>query len=568
MKKQPQSLDDLSARTVQSQDSNNPHQPVDSLAGLNRRSFLTRLGIGASALAGLSSLELSILEQEAQAEDLGPLNDWQRKFLAERIRIRAAQLASHRPLVMHPTNGEEALYPQKIANFSKGLPHNMMGEVDLRAYRTLLRALSTGRAEDFEAIPLGGDRKLTNPQAGLAFDLEGPDSHHLSIRPAPTIAGHEAAAELAELYWMALARDVHFMDYGSDKTMIIADAAADLSSFSDFRGPKTPDTIFRGSTAGDLIGPYISQFLWLDIPMGALQVPQKMQTMVPGVDYLTDYAEWLRIQNGDQAGSPMYDQTPRYVRNLRDMAAWVRMDALYQAYHQACLILLGMGTPFDPGNPYVHSKKQMGFATFGGPHILSLVTEVATRALKAAWYQKWFVHRRLRPEAFGGLVHHARSGMSYPVNSEILNSEVLDRIFSASGHMTYLLPVSYPEGSPIHPSYCAGHATVAGACVTILKAWFDESSVIPDPVMPDAEGTMLLDYNGPEDLTVGNELNKLAANVALGRNAAGIHYRSDYSESIKLGEMVAIGILQEQKATYNERGSFTLTKFDGMRIMI
>jgi hypothetical protein len=29
----------------------------------------------------------------------------------------------------------------------------------------------------------------------------------------------------------------------------------------------------------------------------------------------------------------------------------------------------------------------------GSPHILSWVTEVATRALKAVWYQKWFVHR-------------------------------------------------------------------------------------------------------------------------------------------------------------------------------
>ncbi len=67
---------------------------------------------------------------------------------------------------------------------------------------------------------------------------------------------------------------------------------------------------------------------------------------------------------------------------------------------------------------------------------------------------------------------------------------------------------------------------------------------------------------------VGNELNKLAANVATGRNGAGIHYRSDYSESIRLGEALAFTILEEQKATYNEKATFTLTKFDGTTITI
>ena len=41
-----------------------------------------------------------------------------------------------------------------------------------------------------------------------------------------------------------------------------------------------------------------------------------------------------------------------------------------------------------------------------------------------------------------------------------------------------LLPVAFQEGSPMHPAYGAGHATVAGACVTILKAFFDTSSVL------------------------------------------------------------------------------------------
>src|SRR5262249_22186541 len=156
------------------------------------------------------------------------------------------------------------------------------------------------------------------------------------------------------------------------------------------------------------------------------------------------------IQNGAAAGSNAFDSTPRYIRNLRDLAQWVHVDALYQAYHQTCLILLGMNAPFDTGNPYNNSVCQEGFGTFGGPHILSLVTEVATRALKAVWYQKWSVHRRLRPEAYAGLIHLTKTGVaSYPVNSQILNAGVLSRIFSANG--SYLLPTAFPDGSPTHP---------------------------------------------------------------------------------------------------------------------
>src|SRR5207248_3848890 len=116
------------------------------------------------------------------------------------------------------------------------------------------------------------------------------------------------------------------------------------------------------------------------------------------------------------------------------------------------------------------------------------------------------------------------------------------------------------------PSYGAGHATVAGACVTILKAWFDESFELPNPVVSNASGTALVPAPAGTRLTVGNELNKLAANVAIGRNMAGVHWRSDYEESLRLGEAIAIEVLREQKLTYNERHSFTAQRFDSTAV--
>jgi len=291
-----------------------------------------------------------------------------------------------------------------------------------------------------------------------------------------------------------------------------------------------------------------------------------------GNDFLTTFLRWRAVQRGrDDRGLDVFDPTRRFIRNLRDLANYVHFDALYEAYLNACLILLSIPAPVDPGNPYVDSRTQDGFGTFGNPHILTLVTEVATRALKAVWFQKWWVHRRLRPEAFGGRIEVHRPGGEAPgrypmINGEILNSSVLGQIIAQFG--TALLPQVFPEGSPTHPAYGAGHATVAGACVTILKAWFDESFILPGPVLvPDSNGTALVP--GPAvNLTVGGELNKVAANIAIGRNAAGVHWRSDYTESLKLGEEIAIRILQEQKPTYNEDHHFSLTKFDGTAIMI
>lgn len=102
----------------------------------------------------------------------------------------------------------------------------------------------------------------------------------------------------------------------------------------------------------------------------------------------------------------------------------------------------------------------------------------------------------------------------------------------------------------------------------MLKAFFKESFVIPNPVAAGSDGLSLLPYSG-QLLTVGGELNKLAANIALGRDTAGVHWRSDGSEGLKLVEAVAIGILEYYRNTYNEDFcGFSFTKFDGTIIII
>jgi hypothetical protein len=492
--------------------------------------------------------------------------------LARQSRQEAADALSRLSWPEHVNNGEEGDYPF-VANYSKGLPHDDVGEVEPAAYNALLRAITTQRAEDFERIPVM-ERKLVNPQSGLAFDLEGPDPQALAQPPAPRIDSARNSAEMVELYWMGLLRDVPFAEF--ETSSLAKRAAAELSKLSDYRAPRqdrkvTPAVLFRGDTRGDVRGPYLSQFLLQDIQYGTLLIPQLHDTVQRGQDFMTDFDSWLGVQRGVSVPPIERDQqNRRYLQTPRDMANYVHFDALYEAYLNAALILLGRGAPPDNGNPYVHSANQEGFGTYGPPHLLSLVTEVATRALKAQWFQKWFVHRRLRPEAFGGRVHAHLAGLrDYSmINQEVLDSEALKRTNEKFG--TFLLPQAFPEGSPLHPAYGSGHATVAGACVTVLKAWFDESWVLPDPVVPNAAGTELVPYTGPDAdrLTVGGELDKVAANIAIARNMAGVHWRTDYSEAVRLGEAVAIGVLRDQVRVGHESASFGLTRFDGRRMTI
>jgi len=56
--------------------------------------------------------------------------------------------------------------------------------------------------------------------------------------------------------------------------------------------------VFRGETPGDLVGPYLSQFLWLDIPYGIKTLEQRYSVPTRGQSFLTNYDDWLACQRG------------------------------------------------------------------------------------------------------------------------------------------------------------------------------------------------------------------------------------------------------------------------------
>ncbi len=547
---------------------------------LDRRKFLLRAGATATVAGGVlaSSSAASALAKGPGSSLRGV--EHPKGVSDERVlesfenRVSAAYQEAVVPIPRQITNGDEKYFPNYIGNYSKGLQHNSIGEVTPSAYQSLLTAVHKGDPALFEQIELGGNTQLVDPQAGLAFDLEGTDSHQLAIGTPPSVASRAIADAAVENYWMALCRDVNFTQYGNEP--LTQAAIAELNTLPHFYGPKpvTPQNLFRGFTAGDVFGPYVSQFMLHPFLFGALPVTQLMRTYVPGVDYMTDQASWLAVQNGQGPFSQdQVDSNLQYARNGRALAGYVHVDVLFEAYFNACLILVDGGAPLDPNNPYVNSRTQTGFGTFGSPHLKTIVAEVSQRALKAVWYQKWFVHRHLRPEAFGGLVHMTKTGQaSYLMHSDVMNSEAVSRVFAQHG--AYFMPHAFPEGCPQHPSYGQGHATVAGACATIVKAWFDDLapvSSIPgfEIVQASEDGLSLVPYSGSDgsQMTIGGEMNKLAANIGLGRAHAAVHWRYDYADSLPLGEAVAISMLNDMASNWNEPfAGFSFTKFDGSRI--
>lgn len=578
-----------------------PHDETENpmpTGGWNRRDLTRQLGKAAAAAALAASSLGAAQSSDPETTEAKPGSSSRRAFPPSRItnpRIEAAyQLRmseAMRDAMMgaadNVNNGDTARYADKGGTYTKALPHDDYGRVDPNAFATFETALVSGKASDFEKIIMGGTRTLNGPQGGLAFDLEMMDSVQFGqpmVPPAPAIASDQTATELVEHYWASLLRDVSFTAYGSSEMAV--QAAAEMGSLPGYLGPRnaqgqvTPDLLFRGGFPGEALGPYVSQFLLQPTFLGSQPISQQQWTYLPGIDYGTDFASWLAIQNGvDTKLRNQMDPQYRFRRNGRDLAANTHMDVLFQEYFIACLVLASInatppgsfttgGAPFNPGNPYSSSATQNGFGSFGWPDAAAAIEEVADKALNVVWYQKWFVHLRPRPESVGGIVHLLKTGQEnrtdVALSPVVLNSQGLQQSFHKCG--TYLLAQAFPEGSPAHPSYPTGHGTVAGACVTVLKFFFDGNFVIPNPVVPSPDGLSLVPYTGSDagQLTVNGELNKLGHNVSFGHGIhAGIHFRSDTDTSLLLGEEVALNFLRNRARTYNEPFTVNIARFDG-----
>jgi len=525
---------------------------------------------------------------------------------------RAQTNFNQTPLSFQPINDDETRFGDFRGMFSKSLKHNANGEVTANSYRSLLTALNSRNFADFEAILVGRENdplrnRLVSPQAAFAFEMSGLDGNANRIFAAPSFDSAINEAEMAELYWYSVTRDVPFSVYESRN--IIQRAADDLNRFSrsdifprDASGLVTPATLFRGTIPVDatfasqvpdgvLTGPFVSQFLLLPFQIGQLVVEQRYPKLERGApnQFMTEYNEWLAVQRGFEpnrntpsGNASTFTGGTRFIARMRDLSEWVHRDFPLQSPLHALSVVFALNddNAFDPSLPYlrVNSSTQAGFVSFGLPDISHLTVHAPRQALTGAWFQKWSAHRRLRPEAYGGRINRQVNGfVNYGVGAELFGSEAYNRAVdevravngTAPGDTANdgLLPMGFPEGSPVHPAYPGGHSSFVAAGATVLKAFLNEDYVFQNPQVPNQGGTALDPWLGAP-LTIGGELNKLIANVTHGRDGAGMHWRSDGVGNL-IGEEAGIALLADYTITYNEEiDGLTLRRLNGQRIRI
>lgn len=562
-----------------------------------------------------------------------------RQCQAYRIRVAAAKLRDllqPKNNLAAQNNGDEKQVPDYATQFTKTLEHDAItGLVTAQgnqSYKQLLAALATGNQSDYNAIVRApsATTKLANPQASIAFGMAGSDSSLFKLPIFPKINTPEAAALLIEDYLMVLARDVTFSDYGTGLNTdangiggsITNDAAAVLQDLGTaYTGPRNgvgvvdASVVFRGNLYGSLIGPYISQFELLPIKtvfpggIGAQNLPQavfvhnnQQYPIASGREFGVSFADFVAIQNG-AIPKPyvVTDYDPvnkRYIINGRDLASYVHVDVTYEFFYNTAYIIAGLGFPLSTALPYVNGTitNEGPFITMGIADAFSMIGDVSIEALKATWAQKWRANRALRPDAFAGLVQNVKvTGQNpYDLNASLFvphtGIDVLARILAKNTLQagfpansltplqaaTYLLTQTYPEASPTHPTYPSGHAAIAGACITVIKAIYEDTTLLtikfaPVKVNPaNAQQLLPLVGEGENLMTIASELDKLAFNIGLGRDWAGIHYRNDALQGVLLGEQVAIKYLQDRALTYTEQTfkGYVLTKVDGTRVRI
>jgi hypothetical protein len=318
--------------------------------------------------------------------------------------------------------------------------------------------------------------------------------------------------------------------------------------------------------------------------------------------------DWLEQQRGIKVFNASLTDTgtSKYVYNPRMLGSVVHNDPLFQCYYDAALIMNQSGVGVTGQSASTHST---AWIDGGPPAILGMIGEVANASLRVAWYQKYALTMRIRPEVMAQRITFASQsgntayldGGANPVsklssiktNAEFapnLLTKINDKNTSQGGDnlsgKNYYLYSQYEEGSPTHPATPAGHSCVAGACVTVLKAmvitrnagtdtkilWTDGGRTAQQA---DITGDNLISYaeSDVSSMTLIGELNKLASNISIGRNFAGVNYRMDGTAGMLSGEAFAISFLQDKIKEFGtyQNGTFThfdLTKFDGTRIQI
>lgn len=472
-----------------------------------------------------------------------------------------------------PKNRDFYNVPSLRGCFSKALPHNEKGNTSKNNYMKLVKGALACCPKQIENVQLGTPEglKLISPSAIFDYNLSSQNKSTYKLKVTPEFLSERNCAEMIEVYEMALTRDIPFCDYQNNEQIAIA--AKNISAIKCFNGPRidgqvTPGTIFRTSTT--LNGPYVSQMLLYPVPYGVGSFDQIYPAPAEGKDYNFNIDLFKKLHSGQVTETVVPSEIKRYITTMRDGAGYVHVDLPIQPYFNAFLILCGLKVPYGFKSPYNDGtlKNQKSFVSLDKIDFFELLGHGSRLVFDTAWFHKW-TNLKARPEEMAYQIHrHLVNDEKLDFPESLLNSDTLKRIYqknSDSGSPSYLLSQVYIEGCPTHPSYPAGHATIAGFGATLLNAWFQNDYILPYTYQPDKTGQNLIDTG--IKVSVWEEVVKLATNISTFRNGAGVHYRADM-RGMMLGEAVAIDMLKTIVKRYHYNVSFNFKGLDGRAISI
>jgi hypothetical protein len=372
---------------------------------------------------------------------------------------------------------------------------------------------------------LTGVRKIVNPRAGL----NAGDDHV----PAPYAdSSRDTAGELLEVAAMALLRDTPLSEIDSDPTA--ARIAETLGQFPGMLTQLSAAGLWRYGPLDN--GARWSRLMDQSIPLGWRNTLYWPQQRTGG--YGANADAYNALQNGTVIERQTFGLvvTPLTGRGLASLA---HQDQPYLIPLFVACQLLAASAPLSSRFPLLANEAP--FVTGGGALALQCALATATeKAMRLCWRAKFRYHRE-RPERLW------REGVAGNLHPDFLG--IGGWIVEQVGDY---LPMIYAEGSPIHPDYPSGHATIAGVCGGILMAWFADSPVASLGIK-----------------SVHAEIRQIMWAMSIGRNWAGIHTRSSLLEGLRLGIRVARSHLSAMKANNPEPiGTAQFADFDGQTITV
>ena len=419
----------------------------------------------------------------------------------------------------HTVSCDEKFTIDKKYAFTKSLRHDknlICNEDDYAEFMKCLKTKSVNTMQYYGNMKMVSISACFNDEYNYLFEnIKLPSEDHLYSK---------LDTDMVELYAMMMCRDVPFSEYENNSFMNLVVKEQMKYNYKIFRSDNAP-------------GFYISQFLYHPHVFMGNVLHRKYNNYVPKLDFMCETENIVSAQNGIVNEKFRFESTPRYIRTGRDLARYVYSDnpLVYAQIIESILTLNKVPRKFKSDN-------EVFFIDGGIIDIHSIAVDVARIAMIACWKLK-YKYCLVRPEVYGFHVNNKTD--IYEFSKELTESSVLEYV--NKNNKNYILTQTYPEGSPCHPSYPAGHATFIGAIVTVFKAFYDEDFEI-DEYIPSPCGNELIKTGNK--VRVGDELDKLASNISIGRSFAGVHYRID-GEGLYLGQEVAINYLTKRCKQYD-----------------